>query len=1121
MKNTNTYFKLIHKNINKYYVHLVYGILTFLLILPSGYAAARVLAQNINLHFKKAHVISLLSSIEEQTDYYFVYKKEDLFNMQSLSIDKNNATITEVLDEIFMTTDIEYKIVNKNVLLKKNIKRSKRIKQQQIEVSGRVSDDTGSPLSGVSIRVRNHIQATSTDAEGNYTIENVPTNAVLVFTMIGMYTKEVNVDSQTKIDVQLMPDISGLDEVIVVGYGTQKKATKTGAVAQVKGDDLKQSPVVNIENSLAGRIPGVMGLNQSGEPGNDGSQILIRGRNTLNSDNAGPLVVIDGIPDRGGLGQLDPNEIESVSVLKDAQAAIYGSRSANGVIVVTTKRGLTGEPRINYNYNQGFVTPTLLPKMADAALYSQLQNEILQYGGSAPKWSEEDIENFRKNTDPWRYPNTDWYEELISNVSLQNKHSLSIRGGTEKAKYFASLGTLFQDGIYRNSANNFKRHNTRINLDVKAGDYIDFRVDLAGRLEQRNYPPRSAGSIFRAAMRGRPNEAARWPNGLPGPDIEFGDNPVVTSTNEIGYDKQDRWVLNGTLGATVRIPGVEGLSFDGNFGLDKMLNFQKRWIKPWTLYTLDGFDSNGEPILSGAPRGVSAPELFEKYYQDQYMTMNLRAIYDRYFDDHHLNAFIAIEQIENLGDDFEGMRKYFMSSAIDQLFAGGDLERSITGSGYEIARRNYFGRISYNYAEKYLLDFNWRVDGSQRFPSQNRFGFFPGVGIGYLLSGEDYWKDHFPIVNHFKIRASYGQLGSDLVPNFQYLSTFKYEDDGVIIGSDLQKAISQTRIPNPNISWEKSENYNIGLEVELQQGTWSLELDWFKNNRSNILTQRSASMPLYVGFELPDENIGESTNQGVEGVLTFRKMLGEVGTLISANAMYARNKLTYWDETPGAPDYQRSTGKTFEAPLYYEAIGIFRDDEHVNSMPHISGARAGDIIFKDVNDDGVIDDLDRIRFDYTEYPRWIFGMSMAANYKDFDITLLFQGAAGARQYVRSESGLIGNFPLAFVEDRWTEDNTNATWPRTFDRNREYWVNRENTFWWWKTDFLRLKTIDLGYTIPVDITRKASVSHLRIFASGHNLLTFSKVKFFDPEVPGGSGQYYPQTKIFNIGASITF
>ncbi len=993
--------------------------------------------------------------------------------------------------------------------------------QEKITIQGTVtSADDGTTLPGVSISVKGTQQAVSTDVNGKYTIANVSSNATLMFTMVGMFNKEEPINNRKTINVALQSDISGLDEVVVIGYGVQKKATKTGAISQVKGEDLQQAPVVNIENTLAGRIPGVMGLNQGGEPGYDGSRILIRGRNTLNAENSGPLIVIDGIPDRGGMGHLDANDIETVTVLKDAQAAIYGSRSANGVIVITTKRGKSGEPRINYNYNQGFVTPTKLPEMADAALYSQLQNEILAYGGDAPRWTSEDIEMFRSGSDLWRYPNSDWMKELIRDVTPQNKHSLSLRGGTEKSKYFASLGTLFQDGIYKSSATNYKQYNTRINLDVSIGSNLDFRIDLAGRLEDRNYPPRSSGSIFRAGMRGRPNEAARWPNGLPGPDIEYGDNPIVTGTNEIGYDKHDRWVLNGTMGATFRIPGVEGLSLDGNFGIDKMLNFQKRWIKPWTLYTLDGFDSKGEPILSGAARGVSQPELFQRFSQDQFLTMNLRAIFDRSFGEHNLNTFVAIEQIENIGDDFEGQRKYFMSSSIDQLFAGGDLERSITGSGYENARRNYFGRISYNYAEKYLLDFNWRADGSQRFPEKSRFGFFPGVGVGYVLSSEDFWKDAVPLINHLKVRGSYGQLGSDLVPNFQYLSTFAF-GGGVMFDDNLNRAIYQSRTPNPNIRWEISENYNLGLELELNNGRWALEADWFLNNRSNILTQRSASMPLYVGFGLPDENIGESSNQGIEGMLTYRNTIGGVMLNISGNAMYARNKLTFWDETPGAPDYQRSTGKTFDAPLYYEADGIFRDQAHVNSLPHISGARPGDIIFRDVNGDGIIDDLDRIRYDYTQFPRWIFGFNFAAQYKAFDITMLWQGAAGARQYVRTESGLIGNFPVAFVEDRWTENNTNAGWPRTYDRNREYWVNRDNTFWWWKTDYLRLKTIDIGYTLPAELTRKVSVSNLRVFASGQNLLTISKVKFFDPEVPSGSGQYYPQTKVYNLGVSVTF
>jgi len=873
-----------------------------------------------------------------------------------------------------------------------------------------------------------------------------------------------------------------------------------------------------------GRVPGVMALNQGGEPGYDGSRILIRGRNTLNADNAGPLIVIDGIPDRGGMGRLDPNDIESLTVLKDAAAAIYGSRSANGVILITTKRGITGEPRISYNFNQGFTAPTKLPKMADAALYAQLQNEISAYGGDPLPWTEADIEAFRRGDDPWMYPNTDWLKELIWNNAPQSKHSLSVRGGTEKVKYFASLGSTSQEGLYRNSATNYKQHNARINLDTKIGEYLDLRFDLAGRLEDRNFPPRGAGSIFRAAMRGRPNETARWPNGLPGPDIEYGDNPIVTATNAIGYDDHDRWVLNGTLGGTLRIPWVKGLSLDGNFAVDKMLNFQKRWIKPWTLYSWDKTtrDANGLPILQAAERGVSSPELFQQFYQDQAVTMNASIRYERSFGPHNLNLLAAAEQIESKGDVFDGLRKYFLSSAVDQLFAGGDRERTVSGTGYEQARRNYFGRVSYNFDEKYLFDFNWRMDGSQNFPKGSRFGFFPGFGTGWVVSSEDFWD--VPIVNFLKFRGSYGKLGSDLIPDFQYLSTYAFSQNngGAIIGDELYRGLYQTRTPNPNIRWEVSENYNVGIELQLDEGKWALEADWFKNDRSNILTQRSASLPLYTGFTLPDENIGTSTNQGMDAMLSYRNTLGDVFLYLSANATYAKNKLTFWDEAPGAPDYQRVTGKTFGAPLYYDAIGIFRDQDHVNNTPaRLPEARPGDIIFRDVNGDGVINDDDRIRFDQTEFPKWSYGFLAAAEWKDFDISALFQGAAGARQYVRTESGLIGNFPLAFVEDRWTENNPNAAWPRVYDRNREYWVNRENTFWWWKTDYVRLKTIELGYTLPQKLTKRASISSLRFFASGQNLLTFSAVDFFDPEVPGGSGQYYPQTKIYNIGVSVNF
>ncbi|WP_143308568.1 SusC/RagA family TonB-linked outer membrane protein [Chitinophaga vietnamensis] len=989
--------------------------------------------------------------------------------------------------------------------------------QAHITVKGKVKDLNGNPLPGVTVLVKDSKKGATTDAKGDYTITDVSKDAVLVFQYIGFDSQEVKVDGRSSIIIVMKENQKTLDEYVVVGYGTQKKVTKTGAVSMVKGSELQQSPNVNISNSLVGRIPGIIAVNQSGEPGYDGSKIFIRGRSTLG--NSDPLVVIDGFP-RDGFDRMNPNDIESVSILKDAAAAIYGSRAANGVILVTTKRGKGGKPTLRYGFNQSFVTPTRLPKMADAPTYAQVVNEILQYGGDNPRYTPDQIKKFGDGSDPWLYPNTNWYDAVIKKISLQNRHDLSLSGGSEKMTYYVSLGSLFQDGLYKNSATNYRQQNVRANLDAVVTDNIRLRFDLAGRLENRNFPPRSASSIFRALMRGRPTENAIWPNGLPGPDIEYGDNPVVTGTNAIGYTFDKNYVVNGTFSAVINIPWVQGMFVDGSFAYDQNFDFQKNFVKPWTLYTLDPNDPSAHK-LNPASRGVSAPQLNEAFFSNRSSTVNLKLNYVKSFGKHNFSGFLAVEQNNIKGDNFAASRKYFISDKLDQLSVGGDREKDNSGSGIEYARRNYFGRVSYNYKETYLFDFNGRYDGSQNFPSNHRYGFFPGASAGWVLSNENFWKENIPTVSYFKVRASWGQMGNDQIPNFQYITTYALSGGGVMFGTDLNKTLYQVRTPNPNITWEVANNYDAGIEAKLFKDKLSIEADYFYSRRSNILIPRNAQVPDYTGITLPDENIGRVQNQGFDLVMSHKNDIRKFHYEVTGTVTRAKNKILYWAEQPNVPAWQQATGKQIEAPLYWEAVGIFKDQDQVNKTPHISGARPGDIIFADVNGDGKIDDLDRVRIDRTQYPTWIFGLTLTAKYKNFDFTMLWQGAAGASQYIRTESGLIGNFPDAFVKDRWTPTHTDASWPRAYDRDREYWVNRQNTFWYWNTNYARLKTLDIGYNIPSALCKRVGIQDFRVYVSGQNLLTIDKVKIFDPEAPQGSGQYYPQTKIYNVGLNITF
>ena len=489
---------------------------------------------------------------------------------------------------------------------------------QQKTIKGIVVDATGEPLIGVNVSVKGTTIGIITDIDGKYTLE-VPTNATLVFSYIGYRTQELSVGNQTTINITMQEDTQNIDEVVVVGYGVQKKETVTGSVSTLKGDDLVKSPVANLSNAIAGKMSGVVTYQRSGEPGYDGATIRIRGSNTLGNND--PLIVIDGVAARaGGLERLDPNEIETMSVLKDASAAIYGARAANGVILITTKKGRAGKkPEFTYSFNQGWSKPTNLPEMCDAVEYSELMNELYMNkamlnpaknnGQTMGEYTlfrtPEEIELYRNGNDPWRYPNTDWYAATFKNWSPQRVHNASLEGGSDKYQYFVNFGHKYTDGLYHKSANNYKQFNLRMNVDAQFNDYIKVGAQLMGRQENRNFPSQGAGDLLWFTSRGRPTDQAYWPNGLPGPAQEYGRNPVVACTDETGYTHDKRYYIQSNAKVEITQPWIEGLKLTASVSYDKYLKQSKTWFQPWTLYDWDkvSYEADGKtpkltPMLS-------------------------------------------------------------------------------------------------------------------------------------------------------------------------------------------------------------------------------------------------------------------------------------------------------------------------------------------------------------------------------------------------------------------------------------------------------------------------------------------------------------------------------------------
>ncbi len=999
------------------------------------------------------------------------------------------------------------------------------VDDQQVKVTGTVTDaTTGQPMPGVNIQVKGTTIGANSDVEGKYSLSLPDRNATLMFSFIGYIPQEIPLAGNTTLNVALVEELTKLQEVVVVGYGTQKAATITGSISAVKAESLKASSTINFTNSFAGRLPGLVVVTRSGEPGNDNSTLRIRGSNTL-GDNS-PLIVIDGIANRS-MQRLNPDDIESVTVLKDASAAIYGAQAANGVILITTKRGTLGKSKINLTFNQGWSMPTVIPKMADAATYATMLNEIDEYAGKTPRYTDEQIQKYGNGSDPWAYPNTDWFGAVLKPAALQQSGNFSVTGGFESLKYFVSLGGNFQDGIYKKSATNYSQFNFRSNIDGKISKNITLGFDIAGRQENRNYPTRSAGDIFAMTMRSYPTTQAYWPNGLPGPDIAEGLNPVAISTSMTGYDRTKTYVFESDLKLDIIIPWVKGLSITGNASVDKTLENGKEWETPWYLYNWDGvtYDESNLPSLIKGKKGLSDPQLTMDSYDSKRMTLNGLINYERNFNEkHYFKMLVGSERISGESSSFSAFRKYFVSSAVDQLFAGGDLEKTNTGSAGLSARLNYFGRANYSYMQKYLVEFVWRYDGSYIFPQDKRFGFFPGVSMGWRVSEEGFWKNNIALVNYFKLRGSWGQTGNDRISEYQYLASYGYNSStsGIYVFNNNveNKILQELRIPNTNVTWEVANQSNIGFDAQLFEGKLTVSGDYFYNLRTNILWPRNASVPASTGLTLPRENIGKVVNQGFEFAVGYMNKYGNLNYDISINSGFQKNRIKFWDETPGIPDYQQSTGHPMNSSLYYNAIGVFKDQAAVDAYPHWAGARPGDIIFEDVNLDEKIDGLDRVMQYKTDLPTFTGGLNVNLSYKNFYSAIFVQWATGAvvNRYYEMQ-GESGNFLLSDANGRWTADNINATQPRTWNRYGEYWRDNENnTYWLANTNYMRLKNFEIGYSLP-SLVNKLGLNGVRIYLSGTNLLTLDKLKNFDPE--STSATAYPLNRTLNIGANITF
>ena len=1077
--------------------------------------AENAISQKINLQGNDLSLKECLNAIEKQSDYLFVYDTGVDVN-KKINLNLPNGSIKEVLDNLATQMNLTYSQEGTYIVLSSRPATSGAVlqtAQKKRTITGIVTDTHGEPVIGANVIEKGTTNGNITDPDGKFSLE-VGNGATLSVSYIGYVSMEVPVGSKDFYPITLKDDSELLDEVVVVGYGVQKKATVTGSVAQISGDLIKQAPAANLSNSLAGRLPGVVANNRNGEPGNDYSDILIRGKGTL-GDNQ-PLYVIDGVANRGGIERLNPSDIESISVLKDASASIYGAQAANGVILVTTKRGTDSKPVISYEGNFSLSQNTRTPHLMNAYQYMTYDDEANAYLGRNQIWKDIKGGYLDGTIDRQQYGDTDWFDATLRTFAPQTQHSLSVRGGNDRVKYYISGGYLYQEPGFKNTNLNFNTAQVRSNLDAKITKDFTVSLELATRQENRNQSNWNSGTFFYEAFMAYPYLYDYYPNGLPGPGIAKGNNLALLATGVTGYDKIKDNFFNTKVAFDLRMPWVvDGLYLSGYVAFDSQFRRQKTLNDQWDAYRYNPSTGSYDKVPTS-----DQIDLSQRNDETNTNTVHVKLGYEKRFADHSINAFIAYEQSKRKGDWFSAYRRDFLSSSVDYLFAGGDQKKDNDGRGSISARQNYFGRLSYGYKDKYMAELTMRYDGSQNFASDARWGLFPGISVGWRVSEESFFKEKVSFVNELKIRGSWGKLGNDRIDPFQYLSTFNMTN-GSHFGEDpaRYKGFSVGRLSNPSITWEKVDTKNIGFESQLFNRMLSFDAEYFHSRRTDILTPKQASVPDYTGLTLPDQNIGEVVNQGMEMSLSHRNTIGKVTYYAGGNLTFTRNKIIFFDEAANVPGWQRRTGYSIDSWLVYKTDGIYQSMDEVNSTPHLMNAQPGDIKYVDVDGDKEITDNDRVRIHQSAIPEIVYGINMGVQWNGFELNMLWTGQARAKQMIRPFGY---NIDEHYFKNRWisASETPNSLYPRAFNTQDQI-NNRDSDFWLKDASFLRLKNVELAYNIPGKWLEKAKISNLRVFVSGFNLFSVDKIKILDPEGTNSSGMYYPQQRVYNLGVNVSF
>ncbi len=1137
--------------------------------------------KRLNLNIERSTVKEVLKKIEEQSEFYFMYSEKLVDITREVTVIVSNQTIDEILGELFKGTDVKY-IVNNNIILlttPKVFQENQKIIQPHV-VSGKVTDKEGIPLPGVSIVVKGTTKGVITNTDGNYTINNVTEDAILLFSFIGMKKQEIPVKSRNTINVVLVEETIGIEEVVAIGYGTQKKVSVTGAVTSLKTDEMTQIPSSNISNLLAGRAPGVQVVNSSGFVGST-STIEIRGKGSWNAEP--PLFVVDNIIiSKESFDALDPNEVESISFLKDAAtSAIYGARSAGGVVLVTTKKGESGKAKFNFKSSYSFQKPTR-PLQTWTALEELIYwNDKAETMGWATKFGPAAYDYYNNNN----ITGYDINDIIWKNPSTQ-QYNLSIAGGNENISYFILGGANINEGSYDNT--NYDRYNFRTNVTVTLNDYMDVDVNISGYQTNLNMfwagitPDNSTGSgSFQTAIDGIYRGTFRNTHLFPlyltehgEPSGNINDIPVQSSGTDyhavkiIDNDGYQKRIMNNTM-ATIRfnikVPWVEGLktsflvNYINNTVNQKDFRPSYDYFHPVPLGYAEGDDISVQPYI---PQQVDPTLLKQQITKDQEYVgefagfsksyqLNWFLYYDQTFGKHNVSAMVSYEQSAAKRKQFGGKGENLIySRQVDQIFntSSEPERRHFYGSESELGRISYIGRVHYEFSSKYIAEFSFRYDGSYIFAPENRWGFFPSGSLGWRVTEEDFFKSN--VVSNLKLRLSAGTTGNDAITPFQYVNKF-VQGRSYVFGDNMMNGLAAGAPANYAATWEKAIVYNLGLDYGFFNEKFSGQIDAFYRKSWDILGRRIGQVPKTYGAPLTSENYGEMSVKGIDASIVYKNNAGKLSYYIGANIGYAIDKVHRKDEPEGLPEWRSQIGHPLGRLWGYETDGIIRDQQTLDNLPvgytqMDESPVLGAILHKDLRGenysgepDGKVDFNDMTWLSDNGKPRINYGINGGATWNGLSIDFLLQGVGaydkmlntinsvwdvGNNEYIRGGIFQLSDAPFfeIWAKDHWTEENTDAKYPRA--HNTVYKIPDQygyaySDFWIRKGAYLRLKNLNIAYSLPKAWVAKAAINQVQLFFNGVNLFEISGIPEIDPELTYLDS--YPVMKSYTFGINLTF